>query len=195
MTRRYRKTKRLEDVAQTRRKIVEATMHLHQEQGVLATTWEDIAHRAGVSIATVYRHFPTLNELVPACGALTTSVIRPPTRENAEALFDGASSTKKRVEKLAAEFCEFYERAERAFPVVYRDAEKVAGLKHFLEEHVATLDAYIAVAIGPQDRKARAIIAAILDFPMWQGLVSRGVLKQDISGVMSVLVLDQLKKR
>ena len=41
-------------------------MHLHLEQGIVATTWEDIARRADVATATVYRHYPTLDELVGA---------------------------------------------------------------------------------------------------------------------------------
>ena len=42
---------------------------LHYEQGVAATSYVQIAERAGVGPATVYRHFPTLGSLVEACGA------------------------------------------------------------------------------------------------------------------------------
>jgi len=51
----------------TRRRIVDAAIALHARHGVLATNWEEIAERAGVSTATVYRHFPSLEELIPAC--------------------------------------------------------------------------------------------------------------------------------
>jgi len=46
-----------------RRRIVDATMALHLEKGVVATSFDDIARKADVAVATVYRHFPTLHEL------------------------------------------------------------------------------------------------------------------------------------
>lgn len=53
--------------AETLRRIVAATVQLHAEKGAMATTHTEIAERAGVSIPTVYKHFPTRNDLMPAC--------------------------------------------------------------------------------------------------------------------------------
>jgi AcrR family transcriptional regulator len=44
-------------VADTRGRIVEATLALHSEKGMFDTSWKDIAKRADVSVATVYKHF------------------------------------------------------------------------------------------------------------------------------------------
>jgi AcrR family transcriptional regulator len=66
----YRMNRRRADVEETRRRITEATLALHAEKGIFGTSWRDIARRADVSVATVYKHFPTLEELVPACGEL-----------------------------------------------------------------------------------------------------------------------------
>ena len=66
--REYRMRKRAEGLDATRERIVEATAALHYEQGVEATSYVQIAERAGVGPATVYRHFPTLGSLVEACG-------------------------------------------------------------------------------------------------------------------------------
>ena len=63
---------------ETRRRIVEATAKLHGENGVLGTSWQAIAKEADVSVATVYAHFPSLDELLPACGALVMERVRPP---------------------------------------------------------------------------------------------------------------------
>jgi AcrR family transcriptional regulator len=52
---------------ETMRRIVAATVQLHAEKGVMATTHAEIAERAGVSVPTVYKHFPTRNALLPAC--------------------------------------------------------------------------------------------------------------------------------
>ena len=62
----------------TRERIVEATAKLHGERGVLGTSWQDIAREADVSVSTVYAHFPSLDELLPACGQLVMSRVRPP---------------------------------------------------------------------------------------------------------------------
>src|SRR6185436_3382288 len=106
-----------------RRRIVDATMALHLEKGVVATSFEDIARKADVAVATVYRHFPTLHELVDGCGARVMEVIRPPAPDGAPLLFDGAASLPERVRRLACEFVAFYGRAEKAFVVALRDAD------------------------------------------------------------------------
>ena len=67
MTRSYRQRKRAESQDETRQKIVEATIELHQAKGVAATSINDIAERAGVGRVTVYRHFPDESTLVAAC--------------------------------------------------------------------------------------------------------------------------------
>ena len=92
-------------------------------------------------------------------------------------------------------FCAFYERAERVFPTVYRDADRVAGLRDFLDQHQATLNAYVAAAVGEQNASALQMIASLLDFPMWHALTSRGMAKGDVAGVLGALVLDVLKKK
>ena len=73
-------TRRASAAAQTRRRIVEATRELHIEQGIAATSWDDIAARAGVGVGTVYRHFPSLDELIPACGEIVRRPSRCPPR-------------------------------------------------------------------------------------------------------------------
>jgi AcrR family transcriptional regulator len=69
--------KRKAAVEETRRRIVEAKLALHSEKDMFDTSWKDIAERADVSVATVYKHFPSLDELVPACGALIMAITAP----------------------------------------------------------------------------------------------------------------------
>ncbi|MCU1365599.1 MAG: hypothetical protein JWN39_1238, partial [Ilumatobacteraceae bacterium] len=68
---------RAEAVGKSRAAIVAAARELHAERGLVATSWDDIAERAGVSTATVYRHFPSLAELVPACAQTVFALIQP----------------------------------------------------------------------------------------------------------------------
>jgi AcrR family transcriptional regulator len=63
----YNSAIRKDAEAETLRRIVAATVELHAEKGAMATTHAEIAERAGVSVPTVYKHFPTRNALLPAC--------------------------------------------------------------------------------------------------------------------------------
>lgn len=67
MTRKYEMRRRAERQKETRQRIVEATVALHEERGVIRTTISDVAARAGVERATVYRHFPDERALITAC--------------------------------------------------------------------------------------------------------------------------------
>src|SRR3954451_5643804 len=67
--RKYELKKRAERQAETRRRIVEATVQLHQEVGPSKTTISEVAERAGVQRLTVYKHFPDERSLLGACSA------------------------------------------------------------------------------------------------------------------------------
>lgn len=67
MKRSYNLKDRAESQARTRQKIIDATVALHQEKGLSATSVSDIAKRAKVGKVTVYRHFPDETALVTAC--------------------------------------------------------------------------------------------------------------------------------
>src|SRR4030088_252640 len=63
----YRKRKRAASELETRKRITEATVALHQSLGPARTTVKAIAERAGVERAPVYRHFPGEQQLFEAC--------------------------------------------------------------------------------------------------------------------------------
>ena len=67
MTRDYQLKRRAERQDETRQRIVDATIELHQTIGPNATTFSQIAERAGVGRVTVYRHFPDEPTLARAC--------------------------------------------------------------------------------------------------------------------------------
>src|SRR4028119_1289923 len=101
--RNYDMTKRAAAAARTRKRIIDATRELHGEQGIAATSWDDIAARAGVGVGTVYRHFPSLDELIPACGEITMKVVAPPDPSTLPALFEHATNPAERIERLVRE--------------------------------------------------------------------------------------------
>ena len=67
MARTYQLKRRAERQDQTRQRIIEATIELHQTKGAAATTISEIAERAQVGRVTVYRHFPDEATLSRAC--------------------------------------------------------------------------------------------------------------------------------
>ena len=56
--RKYTKTLRAEQQDETRSRIVDALVALHQELGPANTSVKAVAEKAGVQRLTVYRHFP-----------------------------------------------------------------------------------------------------------------------------------------
>ena len=63
----YRKVKRAEEEERTRARIVDATEALHAEVGPARRSRRWWCERAGVTRATVYRHFPDEESLFLAC--------------------------------------------------------------------------------------------------------------------------------
>src|SRR4051794_17421285 len=83
-------------------RILDAAYDLHSEHGILETTWQEIAEAAGVPVAEVDSRYPTVEDLVPACGGLALSRVRLPPPEQAGELF-GANDRDQRLRTLVAE--------------------------------------------------------------------------------------------
>jgi AcrR family transcriptional regulator len=77
VARRYQLKKRAERRDETRRRIVDAAIHLHRTVGPAGASITAIAKEAGVSRLTVYRHFPDEISLLQACTS-TYNVANPP---------------------------------------------------------------------------------------------------------------------
>src|SRR5690349_11417186 len=67
MKRKYELKKRADRQDDTRQRIVEAAVALHEQLGPAQTSISAIAERAGVGRPTVYRHFPDERSLFTAC--------------------------------------------------------------------------------------------------------------------------------
>lgn len=63
----YNNDTRLQQQAELKSRIAAAAARLHAEKGALRTSWADIAEAAGVSLPTVYKHYPDFDTLIPAC--------------------------------------------------------------------------------------------------------------------------------
>src|SRR4051794_22958932 len=70
MPRTYTLKRRAEQKAETRHRIIEATVDLHCSVGPALTTFSMVAARAGVQRHTLYAHFPDERSLLLACSGL-----------------------------------------------------------------------------------------------------------------------------
>src|SRR6266567_9126515 len=154
----YRMKKRAEALEETRNQIVWATMQLHAEKGAAATSQADIATRAGVAPATVYRHFPTLGSLVRACASQIWMAVSPPRPEDAERLFTGLGTTQARLERFVEEVSAFYGRAWLPLQNARQERSRVPELDEEMRWIEAGLEALAREALileGPGESRVQ----------------------------------------
>ncbi len=187
-------TRRAVAAEETRRRIVAATLELHAEQGIAATRWDQIAARAGVGVGTVYRHFPSLDELIPACSRVAAELLALPDPAEAPELFAGAKGTRARVERLVGEVFAIYERADAVVRVVRRERD----VHPAVAQDVAALDAVLGALVdaaldpldaGPDDRR---LARAMVDVGTWTALREQGIPPREAVSAVAAMVACRL---
>jgi AcrR family transcriptional regulator len=193
--RKYDMTRRATAVAQTRRRIVDATLELHGEQGIAATSWDDIAARAGVGVGTVYRHFPSLDELIPACGEITRQVLALPDPQAVSSLFDEVDDPTERFEVLVREVFEIYERAAPQLRAIRNEPDVHANVAEAGEEVEASLAALVDAAVDPLEITPpdRAIVRAMIDLGTWDALRDQEVGKAEAVTAIAEMLIARIK--
>lgn len=187
--RRYRMAARAGAIGETRRRIVEAAKVLHADQGVVATSWEDIAAGAGLSTATVYRHFPGLAELIPACAQSVFDLIKPPTAGEAAVRFSALGSAAKRLEHLVRESCRCYREGEGWLHAAHRERDFVPSLDQALVVIEDSLEVLVAAAVGEKvSPKDHSELVVLCDFPFWKSLIDSGLRYHDAEVLIVRLV-------
>lgn len=180
---------RAEAVAQTRDQIIAAAKALHAERGILPTGWDDIAANAGVSTATVYRHFPSLAELVPACARSVFDIIAPPALEEASQKFSASGLPQDRLEEFVRASCACYGKGRAWLHAAHRERDFVPELDaalRILDDSLAVLVA--AAAAGPLSPVTLRSLCALCDFPFWWALASSGLDDQQVEDEIVSLV-------
>jgi len=198
MPRRYQMATRERAVQETRQRIIDAAISLHAQRGVIATNWEEIAERASVSTATVYRHFPSLGELVPACARTAFEAgARLPSPAQAAAAFAGLTRPAPRIERLIRESCRCYELGAGWLAAARRDAKSVPALDRAVRLQERVLGVLIQAALGDAfvDAQTMSVIKALIDFPFWKALTDAVVAAEKVPRVINDLVRSRLQKR
>lgn len=184
----YRSQKRAEAVAETRRRITEAVVQLHREKGVISTTYDDIAQRADVAPATVYRHFPSVDDLIPACGARIMEITSPPGPD----VFDGHRTPAGRLQALVEELFAFWRRAEPWLSVGRGEAPKVPALEANLRMQDEDIRSLVVSALGSDaNESAVRLVGAMTDFYTWKALKAAG-LEEEAPAIVTRILSTQV---
>ncbi len=168
----YRKRRRAEQEADTRRQITEATVKLHGTIGPSRTTIKGIADEAGVQRATVYRHFADLESLFRACSAHWASLNPPPD----PAAWAGITDPDERLRQALTDLYTWYQRAQPMLTNVFRDAPLVPAMAQASENFQRHFEALYATLMHGRPITGRThvlvavAIAHALDFNTWRSL-------------------------
>src|SRR3954452_20273967 len=173
MTRKYELKQRALSQAETRQRIVDATVELHRELGPLRTTVSAIAERAGVQRLTVYRHFPDDRALFGACSSQWRAAHPMPD----PSAWAGTEDPSERLEAALAEIYAWFASTEEMTANVLRDIpesplmqELTAPLRQYWAEVRRVLE-YGWEARGERGERLRAVIGHAIEFGTWRSLV------------------------
>jgi AcrR family transcriptional regulator len=177
----YRMKRRAELEEQTRRRITESAVSLHEELGPALTSISAIAERAGVRRSTVYRHFPDENALFAACSAHWRAANPPPDPRTWSSIEDPA----KRTHTALSEMYAFYGRTSAMYVSLLRDEPLVPAVRRRLRDfhgYLRSVQDNLAAGRGLRGRRAqqaRAAIGHALAFPTWRSLTHEQDLGND----------------
>ena len=188
MTRKYELKQRALSQAETRQRIVDATVDLHRELGPLRTTISAIAERAGVQRLTVYRHFPDDRALFGACSSQWRAAHPMPDPAAWAAVEDPA----ERLQLALTEIYAFFDSTEEMTASVLRDVpespllqEMMAPLRQYWQEVRRVLE-YGWEARGERAERLRAVIGHALEFGTWRSLARTHGLGDDEAAELMV---------
>ncbi len=169
----YRKKRRAELEARTRRRITESMVELHRTLGPARTSISAVAERAGVRRSTVYRHFPNEAALFAACTSHWTALNPPPNLAGWAMIEDPEERLGSALEELYAYYrgteamMENLHRDEATMPIVKR---LLGGFREYISAARETLMSGRR-ARGRVRQRVRAAIGLALAFETWRSLV------------------------
>jgi AcrR family transcriptional regulator len=187
----YRMTRRAELEDQTRKRITESTVALHEELGPARTSISAVAERAGVRRSTVYRHFPDEEALFAACSSHWRAANPPPDPGS----WAGIEEPAERTEAALRELYAFYDRTETMYTSLLRDEPLLPIIHRLLGDFYGYLRATQDLLMngrglrGRAARRTRAAIGHALAFPTWRSLTrEQGLADADAVALMCALV-------
>jgi AcrR family transcriptional regulator len=173
MARKYEMKRRARRQEETRRRITEAAVELHQDLGPANTTISALAERAGVQRLTVYRHFPDERALLSACSSHYKAENPAPDVDPWTDISDPEDRLRRALEETYA----YHRRTEPMMSKILRDAEvhaptfeaSVPYQRHWDRARYALVAGW-----GAEDQRLKRLLGALghaLDFWTWRSLV------------------------
>ena len=191
MARRYEQRERARKHEQTRHRIVDALIELHETVGAAQTTVVEVARRAGVGRMTVYNHFPTEGEMVRACTSHWIALHPPPDVEAWKRIADPG----ERLARALAELYAYYRDTQAMWATAYRDARLVESLGEVMDTTWFALLAravdVLAAGRGVRGARRRQLVGALrlaIDFPTWHTLTDSGLGDGEAAAVAAAFV-------
>ena len=185
MKRKYALKERARRQAQTRQRIVDATVELHTSLGPARTTISAIAEQAHVERHTVYAHFPDERALFNACSTHWRELHPLPDSGRWERLADPARRLRVALQDVYA----WYELVEHDLAIFSRDAGVHELTAELVERRELAIGSHrVALADGwPRRKTVQAAIGHALDFETWRSLTRRQGLtrKQAVDAMLS----------
>ena len=165
MKRPYRQNKRAEAAAETRRRIVEATVELHRTVGPRHTTVAEVARRAGVERLTVYNHFPEEADMVRACQGHWLGLHPPPDRARWAEI-----APEERLRAALSELYAWFEETEEMTSRIVRDAPDLPSFAFIVKGWQEQNQRTIGILSEGRTPSARleAALRAVTSFQTWQ---------------------------
>lgn len=168
----YRKRRRAEREAETRRRITEAAVELHGTVGPARTSISAVAERAGVQRTTVYRHFADEEALFAACSSHWLARHPLPDLTAWAAVRDPGERLARALDELYA----WFERGAEMMGNVLRDAPLVPASRGSVEQFGGWIEAAVATLLegradGDAAPRVVAAIGHVLAFTTWRSLV------------------------
>ncbi len=169
MTRSYQLKQRAESQGQTRQKIIEAAIELHQAKGLAATSMSDIAKRAKVGKVTVYRHFPDTPTLVGACSGAYFQNHPFPNPEDWLSIPDASARLRRALRDTYA----YHRETEPMIAQVLAEARNSPVMDPYHSHWQQAANIFIAAWPKSTRRNdlLKAAFALALDFDTWHLLV------------------------
>lgn len=170
--RKYTKTLRAEQQDETRSRIVDALVALHQEVGPLKTSVKAIAEKAGVQRLTVYRHFPDEASMLQACSSHYVATHPLPDMANWAAIDDQFQRSAAALRALYA----YYQQTHAMWHSVYRDLDQLDALQDAMRGFEDYLDMVCSELVQGWDQNAKVAASLqrtlrhALRFSTWQSL-------------------------
>jgi AcrR family transcriptional regulator len=193
----YRMKRRAELVEETRRRITESAVALHERIGPAQTSISAIAEQAGVRRSTVYRHFPDEDALFAACSSHFRALHPAPDPAAWAAVGDPDARTATALSELYS----FYGGAQRMYESLFRDESLVPAVRRRLRDfHGYLEDARHALMTGRSLRgraaeHTRAALGHALAFATWRSLTQEQALTDDDAVALMCRLVQSASRR